>query len=406
VVTLKAARAKLARYWRPKPRVMRAPLEHAYGKVLAEDVASKIDVPPFDRALFDGFAVRARDTFGADEGSPVVLKLAGRIMAGGWPKLRVGKRRCAEIATGAPMPRGTNAVVMVEHTIPREKEVEVYRAVAPGENVAKRGSEVRRGELIARAGAKLSPALVGTLAAVGVREVKFYLPPCVAIISTGDELSLSGTKLVRGKVFDVNGPALAGAVKGCGGLPFYLGIVPDDPARIKAAVERGLSLGDLVVISGGSSAGAGDVVPGAVGSAGKPGVIVHGLAAKPGKPTFLAVARGKAIFGLPGYPVSALVMFDKLVAPYLRRLAGLPPLKRGRVLAKLGSKVLSARGREELVPVRLVRVRGELVAEPLRKGSGAITSLSQADGYIEVPLEVELVERGEVVEVVLLGEAA
>jgi len=406
VVTLKAARAKLARYWRPKPRVMRAPLEHAYGKVLAGDAVSKIDVPPFDRSGVDGYAVRARDTFGADESSPVTLKLVGRIMAGEWPKLRVGKGQCVEIATGAPLPKGVDAVVMVEHAIPHERGAEIYRAVAPGENVAKRGSEVRRGELIARARAKLSPALVGTLAAVGVREVKFYSPPCVAIISTGDELSLSGTKLVRGKVFDINGPALAGAVKECGGLPFYLGIVPDDPARIKAAIERGLSLGDLVVISGGSSAGAGDVVPGAVGGVGKPGVIVHGLAAKPGKPTFLAVVRGKAIFGLPGYPVSALVMFDKLVAPYLRWLAGLPLLERERVRAKLGSKVLSTRGREELVPVKLVRVRGELVAEPLRKGSGAITSLSHADGYFEVPLEVELVERGEVVEVVLLGEAA
>ena len=145
-------------------------------------------------------------------------------------------------------------------------------------------------------------------------------------------------------------------------------------------------------------------MPGAVGDIGRPGVIVHGLAAKPGKPTFLAVVREKAVFGLPGYPVSALVMFDKLVAPYLRRLAGLPPLKRQRVLAKLRSKVLSAKGRQELVPVRLVRRHGELVAQPIRKGSGAITSLSQADGYFEVPLQVELVERGEVVEVILLGE--
>ena len=406
VVTLEAAQAKLARHWRPMPRVVRAPLEHAYGKVLAKDVTSKVYVPPFDRALFDGYAVRARDTFGADEGSPVELELVGCITAGEWPRLRLGERQCAEIATGAPMPRGSDAVVMVEHVIARERKVKIYRAVAPGENVARRGSELGRGEVVAKAGTKLSPALVGTLAAVGVREVNFYSPPCVAIISTGDELSPPGARLARGKVFDVNGPAIAGAVRGCGGLPFYLGIVPDDPARIKAAVRRGLSVGDLVVISGGSSVGAGDVVPRAVGSVGGPGVIVHGLAAKPGKPTFLAVVRGKAIFGLPGYPVSALVMFDKLVAPHLRRLAGLPPLKRERVRAKLGSKVLSARGRQELVPVKLVRVRGGLVAQPLRKGSGAITSLSQADGYFEVPLEVELVERGEVVEVVRFGEAA
>lgn len=404
VVTLEGAQATLARYWHPKPHVVRASLEHAHGKVLAEDVASKLDVPPFDRSAVDGYAVRARNTFGADEGSPVRLKLIGSIMAGEWSNSKLGERQCAEIATGAPMLKGADAVVMVEHAISRGEEVGVYRAAAPGENVTKRGSEVKRGDIVAKAGTRLSPALVGTLAAVGVGKVKFYSPPCVSIISTGNELLRLGARSARGKVFDVNGPAIAGAVRECGGLPFYLGIVPDDPVRIRAAVERGLSAGDLVVISGGSSAGAGDVVPRVVGDMGKPGVIVHGLATKPGKPTFLAVLRGKAIFGLPGYPVSALVMFDKLVAQHVRRLAGLSPLKRQRVLAELGSKVLSAKGRQELVPVRLVRGRGKLVAQPIGKGSGAITSLSQADGYFEVPLQVELVERGEVVEVILLGE--
>ncbi len=403
VVTPDYAEKVLGRHWRPKARVDVVPLGGAGGRILAADVVSAMDLPLFDRAAVDGYAVRAADTFGASEGAPVELKLVGSVWAGEWPSLRLGKRGCAEIATGAPIPKGADAAVMVEHSVVRGNVVDVYRPVAPAENVVKRGSELKRGTKILRAGQELTPAAIGTLAAVGIEMVKVRRRQRVAVISSGAELVLAGEKIGRGQVCDVNGPAICEAVKACGGLPSYFGIAPDEASGIKTLVRKGLASCDVVVISGGSSAGAGDIVPEAIGSLGKPGVLVHGLAMKPGKPTFVAVAKGKPVFGLPGYPVSALMVFDQLVAPYIRRAAGLPPPVQKTVRARLGKKLLSARGRHELVPVKLRRRRGELWAVPISKGSGAITTLSAADGYFKVPLEQEIVEEGSIVEVTMFG---
>ncbi len=405
VRTLEEAKRLLEEHWRPKPSVAEVPLERAGGRILAEDVVSRVDLPPFDRAAVDGYAVRAADTFGADEETPIELLCVGRIRAGDWPKLRVGRGRCAEIATGAPMPRGADAVVMVEHAIAEKNAVRVYRAVAPGENVVQRASEVKRGEVVLPAGRRLTPQLIGTLAAVGVGRVKVFERPRVAVISSGAELTRPGGRLGRGKVYDINGPAICEAVRTCGCEPVYLGIVRDEPARVRSAIEKGLASCEVVIISGGSSAGRGDLVPNVVSDMGEPGLLVHGLAMKPGKPTFVAVVSGKPVFGLPGYPVSAFMVFDQLVAPYLRELAGDRQVKRERAVARLSRRILSAKGRRELVPVKLLRRDGELLAEPLLKGSGAITSLSMADGYIEVPLGREMVEEGEIVEVVIFGGA-
>lgn len=403
VVTLGEAKAKLGRRWRPRPRIINMPLADSVGRVLADDIISKIDVPPFDRAAYDGYAVRASDTFGAGEESPKQLKLVGRLRAGSWPRMRLRVGQCAEIATGAPMPKGSNAVVMAEHANANGREVRVYRAVSPGENTIERGADIAKGQQIARAKKRLTLADVGALAAVGTKQVRVFPNPKVAIISSGAELVKQGKRLRPGKVYDVNGPTLSAAVKGCGAEPFYLGIVPDRASAIKKFVEKGLRNCDVVIISGGSSAGAGDLIPKVVDGMGRPGVIVHGLALKPGKPTFIAVVDGKPVFGLPGYPVSALMVFDQLVADYLRELSGAPRPRRPTVRAKLAAQVLSARGRQELVPVRLMQRGGELLAKPILKGSGAVTSLSTADGYIEVPLEREIVGEGESVEVRLFG---
>lgn len=403
VTPLEEAKVKLEKNWRPQPQVISIPLDRALEHVLAEDLVSKIDVPPFDRATYDGYAVRASDTFGAGEDSPRELTLVGRLRAGAWPKRRLRARQCIEIATGAPMPRGSDAVVMVEHAVSSAKKISVYRAVAPGENVTERGSDIRKGQRVARAGKRLRLAELGALVAVGVERIRVYSKPKVAIISSGAELVRPGERLKPGKVYDVNGPALSVAVEACGAEPVYLGIALDRASAIKALVRKGLRSCDVVLISGGTSAGAGDVVPKVVDGMGKPGVIVHGLAQKPGKPTFIAVVGGKPTFGLPGYPVSALMVFDQLVAGYLRELSGSPRPERQSVRAKLVARVLSARGRRELVPVRLARQGGEVRARPILKGSGAITSLSTADGYIEVPLERELVDEGEIVGVKLFG---
>jgi len=402
-MTLEEALNTLKKHWWPKPKAVDVSLGEAGGLVLAEDAVSKLDVPHFDRASVDGYAVRASATFGAGEDSPVRLECVGRLPAGAWPRVELRAGKCLEIATGAPLPRGADAVVMVEHVVTRKNIINVHRAVAPGENVARRGSEVKRGTTILRAGQRLSPPSIGTLAAIGFKKVKVYKRPRVAVISSGAELRAPGSRLGRGQVYDVNGPAICRAVEECGGEAEYLGIARDKPSQIAGLVEKGLSSSDVVVISGGSSAGAGDIVPSVVDSLSRPGVIVHGLALKPGKPTFIAVIRGKPVFGLPGYPVSALIIFDQLVAPQLRRMAGLPQLERKTVRVKLSMKILSARGRREFVPVELVRGGEGLSARPILKGSGAITVLSEADGYVEVPLEEEIIEEGKIVEVVLFG---
>ena len=405
VVGLNEARTELEKYWRPKPRIVVGPLERVSGRVMATDVVSRMDLPPFDRAAFDGYAVRAADTFGADEGSPIELRCTGEVRAGQRSKKRLSKRTCMEIATGAPLPKGTNAVVMVEHTSSDGETVKIKRAVAPEENVLKRGSELKRGTKIRCAGRKLTPQLVGTLAALGMGEITVYALPRVAVISSGDELVEPGKRLGPAEVYDVNGPTICNAVRSCGCEPVWLGVAPDEPSRITKTIKKGLRACDAVLISGGSSVGSGDIVPSVVEKLGKPGVLVHGLAMKPGKPTFIALVEGKPIFGLPGYPLSALMVFDMLVAPYLRRLAGLPELPCITLKAKIATKLLSVRGREELVPVKLSRAGGELVARPIRMGSSAITSLSLADGYVRVPLELEIVGKGETVEVALFEGA-
>ncbi len=403
VTTLEKAKKALDEYWRPRLRASNVPLDDALGRVLAKDIISKINVPQFDKAVYDGYAVRASDTFGAGEDSPKEFELAGQLKAGVWPRASLRAGDCIQIATGAPMPRGSNAVAMAEHAVAQRKRVKVYRAVAPGENVAKRGSDIRKGQRVVRAGKRLTLTDIGALAAVGVGRVAVSSKPNVAIISSGEELVKPGQRLSPGKVYDVNGPALSEAVRACGAEPIYLGITPDRASAIKKFVQKGLNMADVVLISGGSSAGAGDIAPHVIDSMGEPGVIVHGLAMKPGKPTFIAVVRNKPIFGLPGYPVSALMVFDQLVADYIHELSGVPRPKLSTVRAKLTDRVLSARGRRELVPVRVIGRGDGARAEPILKGSGAITSLSTADGYIEVPIERELVEEGEIVEVKLFG---
>ncbi|MGC8816422.1 MAG: gephyrin-like molybdotransferase Glp [Candidatus Hadarchaeum sp.] len=401
VVTLESAKAALEEKWRPKPRDVVIPAASAVGRVLSKDIISKIDVPPFDRATYDGYAVKASDTFGATERSPIELRLAGRVVAGTWPKMVLRSGFCAEITTGAPLPRGADAVVMSEYVVPADGSVTCYRAVSPGENVTKRGSDIRKGQPVLRRLKRLNYLDVAVLAAAGVDKVMVRDRPRVAIISTGSELVEPGARLRPGKIYDVNATSLSESVRACGAEPIFLGIVPDRFSAIKAAVSKGIKATNIVLISGGSSVGVGDITPGAVASLGKPGIIVHGIAMKPGKPTFIAVVKNKPVFGLPGYPVSALMVFDQLVADYLHELSGVPRSPRRIVPAKLASRILSAKGRKELVPVRLVKKNGQNFAEPVLKGSGAITSLSTADGYIEVPLEREIVDEGEVVEVKL-----
>ncbi len=406
LVGLEEARGILLEHFNPSPiGEEEVALEDAYGAVLAEDVYSGIDVPGFSRAAVDGFALIAQDTFGADEEEPRALRIIGSVRAGEEPGFEIEPGLAAEIATGAPMPGGANAVLMVEYTQTKGDELLVFKAVSPGENVTPMGNDIMAGELVLRRGQRISSKEAGVLAAIGRRRVRVFRRPKVAIISTGDELAEPGEALSFGKIYDVNSFSLSYAVLENGGSPLRLGSVGDDPRRIEGALRDALRRADVIITSGSTSAGSGDVIYSLLDRLGSPGLLVHGLKVKPGKPAAIAVVDGKPIFGLPGYPTSAMIIFTALVAPIIRSMAGLGGGAEGvRQRAKVAKRIASAKGRAEFLPVHLVRSEsGEALAYPILKGSGAITSFSMADGFVRVPEDQEFLEGGEEVEVELFG---
>ena len=387
----------------PERKIEEVTLLNATGRVSAEDVYSISDVPPFDRATMDGFAIRAEDTFDADEDNPVRLKVIGRIAAGDHPTMEVKRGEAVEIATGAPMPKGANAVVMVEFTRVIGDFVELFKPVSPGENVMSAGSDIMAGELILRRGDAITHREIGVMAACGIDRVKVFKRPKVAVISTGNELIEVGSPLEYGKIYDVNSYALCSAVKENGGEPIFIGIARDNRDEIKKLIEKGLKIADIVITSGGTSAGVGDIIYNILNEW-EPGVLVHGIAIKPGKPTVIAVCDGKFVFGLPGYPTSALTIFEIFVAPLIRRLSGFD-VERKKIRCKLAMKTFSSEGRREYLPVNIVRGSGGFTAYPVTGSySGAITALSFTDGFVEIPENVVMLEEGEDVEVTLYSE--
>jgi putative molybdopterin biosynthesis protein len=393
-----------ATYQAKPPAVEQINLEQALGRVLADDVFSGIDVPGFDRAAMDGFAVTAESTFNANEQQPKELKVLGEIEAGDVAEYSASNGEALEIATGAPMPKDTNAVVMVEYTKRIGSQVLVYRPVSPGENVTGAGSDIMTGELLLRKSQRITPREVGLLAAAGIAEVSVFRRPRVAIFSSGNELIKPGELLQFAKIYDVNGPAVAASVAECGGEPHFLGILPDDYSTVKERLESALGDSDIIISSGSTSSGPGDMFYRAVDAVGKPGVIVHGLTLKPGKPALVGVIRNKPIFGLPGYPTSALMIFHVLVAPIIRRLANAPEISPIKVNAISPMKFFKARGRRELLPVQLItQPHGEMIAYPMQSGSGAVSSFSLADGFADLPEEQEYVDKDERMEIQLFG---
>jgi putative molybdopterin biosynthesis protein len=380
------------------------------GRILAADVVAAVDAPPFDRSVVDGFAVRASDTGGASDTAPRRLRLNPEVLACGTPPTApVAPGTATVIATGGMIPRGADAVVMVEHTDvadgPEGPEILVMRPAALGQFVGFAGSDVARGETVLRAGARIGSREIGILAAIGRDRAAVVRRPRVAILSTGDELTAPGDPLRPAAVYDSNGAILAAAVREAGGEPVPLGIVRDDEAALAARLEAALDA-DMVLLSGGTSKGAGDLSYRVVSRLGPPGIVVHGVALKPGKPLCLAVARGTPVVVLPGFPTSAIFTFHEFVAPVIRTLAGLPAAERTRVEARLPVRLASERGRTEYAMVSLVRTDDGLAAFPLGKGSGAVTAFSQADGFVAVPPLVESVEAGARVSVQLIDAGA
>jgi putative molybdopterin biosynthesis protein len=396
------------RWWQwLRPQLLGAedvPLARALGRVLAADVVAEIDVPGFDRANVDGIAVVAAETYGAAEEAPRRLRLSAEELATGVvPRLPLGPGMATAIATGGMLPRGADAVVMVEHTTlaADRNEVLVHRPVAPGAGVTFAGTDMARGELVLRKGSHLSARETGVLAAIGRGTVTVVRRPRVAIISTGDEIIAPGAPAAPAMVYDANATLLADAVCELGGEPVTFGIVGDDPPALDAALDKGLGC-DLVLLSGGTSKGAGDLSYGVLARR-SPGILVHGVALKPGKPVCLGAVGPTPVAILPGFPTSAIFTFHEFVAPIIRHLAGTPNELSDTLTARMPVRFNSEIGRTEYLLVNLVHGQGGLAAYPLGKGSGSVTTFSSADGFIVIPRTQEYLEAGESVTVVPLG---
>ncbi len=402
LLTFEEAKQAIQKHFEAKPLgTEEIPLLEACNRVLAEDITPPMDIPPFNRSTVDGYAVKAKDTFGADENRPVKLKFCGTVNVGEMPKIKVKNGTAAEIMTGAPIPEDADAVVMAEDAKRKNDEVYVYVAVAKDENVMKAGADIKRGETVVKQGQLLGAREIGAIAAVGLSKVKVYKVPRVAVLSTGAEVTEPGKPLAPGKIYDINAYSLSAAVVESCGKPVYMGVFPDDQDELEKALKRALASADMVVTSGGVSVGPKDVIPKTLNLLGKPGVIVCGIATKPGKPTTVAIIDGKPIFALPGHPTSALLIFHLLVHPIIECMAGRKTVEAATVKAFASTRMFPARGRRTFIMVRLKKDKSKrLIAEPVPTGlSGAITTLARADGFIEIPENQQFVDAEEEVTV-------
>lgn len=370
------------------------PLDVSLGRIIFEDIFAAYDTPGFDRASMDGFAVLAEDTFRADETNPVQLKIVGKIEVGKKPSISIQRGECAEISTGAPIPKGANAVVMVEYTETKGSYVSVIKPAVIGLNIQAAGSDIMRGELILRKNQVVTSREIGVAAAVGISKLPVYAKPKVAVISTGDEIAPIEAPLEYGKIYDINAYTIMAAIIEAGGEPHYLGIAKDDRHEIEELLVKAIGNYDIVLTSGSTSAGFGDIMYNLLNSLGKPGVLVHGVAIKPGKPTIIAVVGKTLIFGLPGYPTSALSIFNVFVKPLILQLSGKKQSINETVNGTVAQKIISETGRRELLPVNLAQKGTEYYIYPVLKGSGAISTLAEADGFIEIPENRIIIEEG------------
>jgi molybdenum cofactor synthesis domain-containing protein len=369
-------------------------LTYADGRVAARDLISHVDVPPFDRAAMDGYAVIADDTHGASGTSPKTLVSVDRVFTGDSPSRAIGRGECIEIATGAPMPAGADAVVMVEETMRDGGQIAVLAAASAGQNIGRRGADITAGTTVVAAGQVLTPSRIGALAAIGTVVVDVYRRPTVAIVSTGNEIVAPGMPLGPGQIYDVNRFTLEAVVRRHGGVAVPLPSPGDTIEALVGAVDAARGH-DLIVFSGGSSVGDRDLIVDLLTREGE--IVFHGVGVKPGKPTAFGRIRGTPVFGMPGYPTSCLSNAYMLLVPFLRKRARLPEWRPMQIDMPLSRRVASTPGRHQFYTVRIANDR----AEPAFKASGDITSMANADGYIEIPAETDRVDAGTIVKVTL-----
>ena len=393
-IPLDEARQLIADACAPIERTERVRIVDANGRVAAIDVTSTRDVPPFSRAGMDGYAVRAEDTFGASRYEPKTLEVIEKVYTGQVPTTTVNPGTAVEIATGAPMPSGADAVVMVEETEKSDDQVRVLTPVYPRQNVGRQGADIVVGQKVIGRGEVLNPSRIGALAALGVAEVEVFAKPTVAILSTGNEIADPGEELKPGQIYDINKFTLSTIIAEHGGVPMPFATAQDTIEALEHAIDAVASC-DVLVFSGGSSVGERDLILDVIGRKGE--IVFHGIAVKPGKPTVFGTINGRPMFGMPGYPTSCLSNAYMLLVPALRAIARLKPRHQATVSLPLGQRIVSTTGRHQFYTVRIVDGQ----AMPAFKASGDITSMSQADGYIEIPAQTDIAEKGEIVEVKL-----
>ncbi|MCY0868336.1 MAG: molybdopterin biosynthesis protein [Desulfurococcus sp.] len=385
---------------KPAPKgVEEIDLLDAAGRILAEDIYAPLDYPPFDRSEVDGYAVRSIDVEWADELSPVVLRVVGFIGVGEEPSVACSQGKAVEIATGAVIPRECDSIVIEEHVERSGESLKVYRSVSPGENISTAGSDISAGDLVLLKGTKLSHEHIAVLSGLGVKKVKVYVKPKAAVYSTGVEITEPGFPLTLGKVYDVNGRLITSYLRELGVDAVFKGLLPDDYSIVREEIEKSINEYDLVLTSGGTSAGLGDLVYRVFEDLGE--VLVHGLKTKPGKPTVIALtSNGKLLIGLPGFPLSCYMILRGVVKPIVARMTGV------REIEPIADAVLPMRIRKQvgkawLIPVSLVEGPRGYAAYPVSFSSGSIASLVYSDGYIELPEDLDLVEAGSRVKVYL-----
>lgn len=393
-ISYKKAQTIVSSKIKPLTRVETIAIDEASGRILAEKVVAGLNVPSFDRAAMDGYAVKSKDTVDSTSGNPKILKLVGELHAGDTPKTAVKAGECLQVATGAVMPRGADAVVQVEAVAVNNGRVRVFQPATAGTNISPQGEDINEGDIIIEAGAILNAGKIGALAALGLTKCRVYAKPVVAILSSGEEVAAPGKKLKPGNIYDVNSHTIASVVSGNGGISLISGIVGDNTDDIKAKIGEALK-SDLVVISGGSSVGKKDLLVDALHDWGK--VLFHGIKVKPGAPILFALVRGKPLFGMPGPPASCLIQSILFLGPAVKKMSRLPPQPARAVVVKLERRVSGLAGRRQFLPV----IISGNEAVPVFKKSGTITSVSGADGYIEIPEDVPGIEKGETVVVTL-----
>ncbi len=382
------------------------PIQECYSRVLAKDIASSEDLPAFSRSTVDGYALNSVDTFGAKETSPAYITVKHEIFMGTSPEFSIKRAEAAKIPTGGMLPDGTDSVVMLEHVQEVSADIidmiEVMRAVTPNENVIQKGEDVKKGEVILKKGRKLRTEDIGALAGIGITEIEVIKKPVVSIILTGDEIVPADSVLKLGQIRDINSYTLSGLIIDCGGIPIKKGIFKDDYNILKNAAIEAIDSSDIVLISGGTSAGTKDMTADIINDIsknydGKNGVLFHGVSAKPGKPMIGGIINNMPVLGLPGHPAAIVVCFDIFIRPVMEKLMGINQNKLSfkTVTAKMARGIASAAGREDHIRVSLKEENGELFAFPVLGKSGLITTLVKADGIVVIPHAKLGLDRGE-----------